>query len=101
VDSRAEYAFVEPLIEFLAFLVQKLGQTTANWYGAFLNTFRGFLKLSLRFFGPDLGTRNAESPFEPFKVLNSSQKTAKLKKIFMSFKWLLWILKGCRAKMLT
>jgi len=29
--SRAEYAFLEPLIEFLAFLVQKLGQKTANW----------------------------------------------------------------------
>jgi len=31
LDSRREYAFVEPLIEFLAFLVQKLGQKTANW----------------------------------------------------------------------
>jgi len=29
-DSRAEYAFLEPLIEFLAFLVQKLGQKTAD-----------------------------------------------------------------------
>jgi len=29
--SSAEYAFLEPLIEFLAFLVQKLGQKTANW----------------------------------------------------------------------
>jgi len=29
--SRREYAFLEPLSEFLQFLVQKLGQTTANW----------------------------------------------------------------------
>jgi len=28
---RAEYVFLEPLIESLAFLVQKLGQKTANW----------------------------------------------------------------------
>jgi len=28
LDSRAEYTFLEPLIEFL---VQKLGQKTANW----------------------------------------------------------------------
>jgi len=31
LDSKAEYAFSEPLIEFLAFLVQKLGQKTSNW----------------------------------------------------------------------
>jgi len=31
LDSRLEYACLEPLIEFLAFLVQKLGQKTANW----------------------------------------------------------------------
>jgi len=31
LDSRAEYMFLESLIEFLAFLVQKLGQKTANW----------------------------------------------------------------------
>jgi len=31
LDSRPEYTFLEPLIEFLAFLVQKLGQKTANW----------------------------------------------------------------------
>jgi len=30
-DSRAEYAFLEPLIKLLAFVVQKLGQKTANW----------------------------------------------------------------------
>ena len=41
-DSRPEYAFLEPLIEFPAFLVQKLGQKTVNWYGAFLNIFGGF-----------------------------------------------------------
>jgi len=29
--SRAEYVILEPLIKFLAFLVQKLGQKTANW----------------------------------------------------------------------
>jgi len=29
--SRAEYAFLEYLIEFLAFLVQTLGQKTADW----------------------------------------------------------------------
>jgi len=29
LDSRAEYTFLEPLIEFLVFLVQKLGQNTA------------------------------------------------------------------------
>jgi len=49
LDSRAEYAFLEPLIEFLAFLVQKLGQKTANWYGVFLNIFGAFPKLILRF----------------------------------------------------
>jgi len=65
--SRTEYTFLEPLIEFLAFLVQKLGQKTANWYGAFLNTFGGFPKLILSFFGPYLGTRNAKHPFRPFK----------------------------------
>ena len=31
LDSRREDAFLEPLIEFLAFLVQKLGQKTANY----------------------------------------------------------------------
>jgi len=31
LDSRPEYAFVEPLIEFLMFVVQKLGQKTTNW----------------------------------------------------------------------
>jgi len=31
LDSSAEYPFLEPLIEFLAFLVQMLGQKTANW----------------------------------------------------------------------
>jgi len=31
LDSMWEYRFLEPLIEFLAFLVQKLGQKTANW----------------------------------------------------------------------
>jgi len=31
LDSRQEYAFLEPLVEFLAFLVQKLGQKSANW----------------------------------------------------------------------
>jgi len=30
LDSRPEYAFLEHLIEFLAFLVQKLGQKTVN-----------------------------------------------------------------------
>jgi len=30
-DSRPKYTFLEPLFEFLAFLVQKLGQKTANW----------------------------------------------------------------------
>jgi len=29
--SMEENASLEPLIEFLAFLVQKLGQKTANW----------------------------------------------------------------------
>jgi len=42
LDSRAQYAFLKPLIEFLAFLVLKLGQITANWYKAFLNTFGDF-----------------------------------------------------------
>jgi len=31
LDSRREYAFLKSLIEFLAFLVQKLGQKSANW----------------------------------------------------------------------
>ena len=31
LDFKQEYAFLEPLIEFLAILVQKLGQKTANW----------------------------------------------------------------------
>jgi len=31
LDSRREYVFLEPLIKFLAFLVQKSGQKTANW----------------------------------------------------------------------
>ena len=31
LDFGAEYAFLESLIEFLAFLVQKLGQNAANW----------------------------------------------------------------------
>jgi len=55
----------------------------------------------LSFFGPDLGTRNAKNLFGPFKVPNSNQKTAKLKKIFVSFKWLLRVLKGGRARMMT
>jgi len=37
------------------------------------------------FFGPNLGTRNAKNPFEPFKVPKCNQKTAKLKKKLMSF----------------
>jgi len=43
------------------------------------------------FFGPNLGTRNAENPFGPFKVPKCYQKTAKLKNN-LSFKWLLWVL---------
>ena len=74
--------FLERLIEFLAFLVQKLGQKSAYWQGAFPNTFWGFPKLILSFFGPNLGTRNAKNPFGPFKVPNSNQKVAKLKKTF-------------------
>jgi len=101
LDSRAEYAFLGPFIEFLAFLVQKLGQKTVDWRGTFFNTFGGFPKIILSFFGPNLGTRNAENPFGPFKVPNSNQKTAKLKKKFVSFKWFLQVLKGGRAKMLT
>jgi len=31
LDTRREYAFLEPLIEFLAFLIQKLDQKIANW----------------------------------------------------------------------
>jgi len=31
LDSRAEYVFLEPLIELLAFLVQKLCHKTDNW----------------------------------------------------------------------
>jgi len=48
--------------------------------------------LILRFFGSNIGTRNAKNLFGPFKFPNSNQKTAKLKKIFMSFKWLLRVL---------
>jgi len=73
--------FLEPLIEFLAFLVQKLGQKTANWQGVFLNTFGVFPKVILRFFGPNLATRNVKNLFGPFNVPNSNQKTAKLKTI--------------------
>jgi len=52
------------------------------------------------FFGPNRGTRNAKNSFGPFKVPKCNQKTAKLKKKFMSFKWLLRVLKGGQAKML-
>jgi len=31
LDSRQDYAFLDSLIEFLAFLIQMLGQKTANW----------------------------------------------------------------------
>jgi len=62
---------------------QTSGQKTANCQGAFLNTFEGFPKLILSFFGPNLGTRNAKNPFGPFKVSNSDQKTAKLKKNYV------------------
>jgi len=50
------------------------------------------------FFGLNLETRNAKNPFGPFKAPKCNQKTAKLKKKFMSFKWLLQVLKGGRAK---
>jgi len=53
------------------------------------------------FFDPGLGTRNAKNPLGPFKAPKCNQKTAKLKKKFMSFKLLLRVLKGGRAKMLT
>jgi len=53
------------------------------------------------FFGPYLGTRNTKNPFGPFKVPKCNQKTAKLKKNFVSFEWLLRVLKGGRPKMLT
>jgi len=83
LDARAEYAFLEPLIEFLVFLVQKLGQKTANWQGAFLNTFGGFPKLILSFFGPNLGTRNAKNLFGPFKVPIGNQKQLNSKKLYV------------------
>jgi len=38
---------------------------------------------------------------EPSKVSKCNQKTAQLKQKFMSFKWLLRVLKGGWAKMLT
>jgi len=50
----------------------------------FLNTVGGFPKLILSFFCPNLGTRNAKNPLGPFKVSKCNQKTAKLKKKFMS-----------------
>jgi len=53
------------------------------------------------FFGPNLRTWNAKNLFGPFKVPKCNQKTTKLKKKLMLFKWLLPVLKGVRAKMLT
>jgi len=49
LDSRAEYAFLEPLFEFLAFLVQKLGQKTANWQGLF-SILLGISQINFKFF---------------------------------------------------
>jgi len=51
-ESRPEYAFLEPLIEFPAFLVQKLGQTQLIGKGLNSQYFWGFPKLILRFFWP-------------------------------------------------
>jgi len=41
LDFWQEYMFLEPLIEFLAFLVQKLGQKTAKWLRGFSQYFWG------------------------------------------------------------
>jgi len=46
----------------------------------------------------DPGTLKTHS--DPY-VANTNQKTAKLQKNFMSFKWLLGLLKGGREKFLT
>jgi len=74
LDSWLKYESSELLFDFLAGLVQKLGQKTANQQGAFLNTSWGFTKLVFRFFGPNLGTRNAKNPFGPLKVPKCNQK---------------------------
>jgi len=79
LDCRAEYAFLEPLIEFLAVLVRKLSQKQLIGKGLFSILLGDFPK----FFGPNLGTRNAKNPFGPFKVPNSNQKTVKLKKLYV------------------
>jgi len=50
------------------------------------------------FFYPNLGTRNAKNPIVPFNVPKCNQKTAKLKKKLMSFKWFLRVLKRGQGK---
>jgi len=49
--------------------------------------------INFNVFGPNLGTRNAKNTFGPFKVPKCNQKTDKPPKKFMSFKWLLWVLR--------
>jgi len=46
----------------------------------FSQYFWGISQINFKVFGPNRGTRNAKNPFGPFKVPNSNQKTAKLKK---------------------
>jgi len=52
------------------------------------------------FFGPNLGPGTLKTRSDPSKSRNVTKKQLNSKK-YMSFKWLLWVLKGGRAKMLT
>ena len=67
LDSRAEYAFLELLIEFLAFLVQTLGQKTANCQEVFLNTFEGFPQIILSFFALIVEPETLKTRSDPSK----------------------------------
>ena len=68
LDSWLKYAFLEPFIEFLAFLVQKLCQKYSKHVRNFPMTSRGFPILIFYHFFHNSSTRNAIKSIKPSKT---------------------------------
>jgi len=65
-DSRLKYAFSEPLIKFLAFLVQRYAKNIANMSGI-TKGLQGIPQIFYHFFH-NLSTRNAKKSIKPSKT---------------------------------
>jgi len=90
LDSRLEYESCEPLIEFLAFLVQKLSQKI-QILQEFPKAFKGFPWLIFHHFCHDFSTRNARMSIKPFKDSYHSLESIQIQWSFAPGNWLLFL----------